>query len=103
MKFKTTIFSLLIFSLFSFTSCSDDDDLDVGDANATACADFETAYRDAMAALSTFSENPTTENCESYKSAFLKFYEEFRDCSYWDADYQEAVDQVQGTDCSEMQ
>lgn len=102
MNLKTFLFTaFLCISFPLLSSCSDDDDT-VEEENATGCNYFDEEYEDVAAALNTFSENPTTANCEAYKAALISFYEDFQDCPYWGTTYQEAVDEIQQMDCSEV-
>ncbi|WP_189606408.1 hypothetical protein [Salinimicrobium marinum] len=65
------------------------------------CADFEREWTEAMESLSTYSENPTEQNCENYKAALMDFYGQYEDCAFWGDEYQEAIDEIQEIDCSE--
>lgn len=103
MRIKNNFSSFILsISFLALWSCSDDDSN--GDDDITSgCADFQTEWADVANAISVYSENPNTENCENYKSALLDFYQEFQDCQYWGQEYQEAIDEVQEMDCSEIE
>ena len=85
-------------SLFGFWSCSEDDtDVD----NNGDCSEFMQEYENVTEALQAYSENPTSDNCQNYKDAMLAFYEDFKDCTYWGPQYDEAIDEIQNIDCSD--
>jgi len=102
MKIKSIFLLTIFFAVFTgFQSCSDDDS--GSDDDTAGCANFEAEYEDVTTALTAFSENQTTANCEAYKNALLDFYADFNDCPYWGDYYQEAYEQIQAMDCSGLE
>lgn len=102
MKTKSIHFTIILcIAFFGFSSCSDNDD--DGDDMNIACADFGTEWEEVLETLSTFSDNPTSQNCENYKAALMDFYGDFEDCSLWGNQYQEAIDGIQQMDCTEIE
>ena len=103
MKIHSKLLSMtLCLALIGFSSCSGDDDTaSTDDAVDGGCSNFQAQWGDVATAISAYSENPTSSNCEAYKTALMDFYEEFEDCQYWGQEYQDAVDEVQEMDCSE--
>ncbi|PAM96742.1 hypothetical protein B4N84_00690 [Flavobacterium sp. IR1] len=67
------------------------------------CADFESEWTDIMETYTAYVQNPTSATCENYKSALLDFYGEYEDCAFWGDQYQEAIDEIQQIDCSEVE
>ncbi|MDT0677173.1 hypothetical protein [Autumnicola musiva] len=100
MKIKSIIIALFFFSLFGFWSCSEDDS-GVDENNSAGCANFQEEYEEVVNALTVYSEDPTSQNCENYKNALLDFSEDYRDCSLWGANYEEAINDIESIDCSE--
>lgn len=65
-------FSILFISLIGFSSCGDDKD-DIGNCNTNFSIVLE-AELDAITATGTaFGNDPTTENCNAYKTAFNNY------------------------------
>ena len=83
-----------------FSSCSEDDSAD-GNEMGGVCSDFQTDWTGISEALTAYTENPTVQNCENYKSALREFYSTYEDCSFWGPQYQDAVDSIDEFDCSE--
>lgn len=77
---KFLFFSLLAFTLLS-TSCGGDDDGNIGPAFCTEQA-FNQAVADAVAELNNaaqiYAADPTTANCEVYRSAASDYLDEVR-------------------------
>ena len=102
MKIKSSFFLLLLFcGIGMFNSCSGDDDANGEDPNAAVCTEFMADYEGVMTALTTYSNDPSEQNCENYKNALLDFYDDYEDCTLWTEDYQELVDEIQAINCSE--
>ncbi|HET8838319.1 MAG TPA: hypothetical protein VFM82_04915 [Flavobacteriaceae bacterium] len=102
MKSKTILFSIFLMMSIAISSCSKDDSSD-GDNGENVCGTFTTDYQNVVDANTAFSQNPTSENCEALKTAWLNFFDDYHDCSYWqEGDYQEAIDQIEGMDCSDF-
>lgn len=101
MKNRTLNLLIICIAIFGFTSCSDDDSVD--DGPNMGCADFESEWTDIMETYTTYVQNPTSATCENYKSALLDFYGDYEDCAYWGDQYQEAIDEIQEIDCSEVE
>lgn len=101
MKLKTTFTLLFAICLFGTFSCSEDDAADLlGDA--VPCGDYLDEFDNISAASQAFSNNPSPETCEAYKNAMLDFYNEFKDCPFYEgSSYQETVNDIQSMDCSE--
>lgn len=101
MKIKSTIcFAITLVSLFGFLSCSGDDDSVDDVDNNDSCTQFMQEYENVTEALQAYSENPTLDNCENYKDAMLAFFEEYKDCTYWGPQYDDAIDELENIDCS---
>ncbi|MDT0687712.1 hypothetical protein [Autumnicola psychrophila] len=102
MKIYSKIFPLILcITLFSLSSCSGDDDAGTDD-NIGGCNDFQSEWEDVVNALNAYSQAPSSQTCEVYKEAMTDFYQEFEDCQYWGSQYEEAINQVQAMDCSEV-
>ena len=100
MKLRSIFFPAVLSIVFmAFGACSGDDSDEPDDANM-GCADFAEEYQVAVNAAMAYSQNPTTENCEAFKSAWLQFYEEYSDCPLWGEEYEEDLQEVQQMDCS---
>lgn len=68
----------LLFSVFLF-SCSGNSLAERCGANWSYSAEIEQEINNLSAALTTYSQNPTTENCEAYKEAYLDYLDALRD------------------------
>ena len=92
----------MVLAMGSFTifSCSEDDSVDDNEMGGV-CSDFQTDWTGISDALTAYSENPTVQNCENYKSALREFYSAYADCAFWGPQYQEAIDSIDDIDCSE--
>lgn len=102
MKSKTILFSIFLVMSIAISSCSKDDSSD-GDNAGNICGTFTSDYQDVSDAAAAFSQNPTSENCEAYKTAWLNFFDDYQDCAAWqEGDYQELIDQIQAMDCSDL-
>ncbi len=100
MIFKKQLLALILaVSFFGFLSCSGDDSGD--DEVAGVCGTYDAQWDDVMNALTTYSTNPSEENCENYKSALREFYDDFQDCDFWGGQYEEAIESIDEIDCSE--
>lgn len=100
MKLRSLIFPGIFFvAVLSFQSCSDEDS---NDDDFAGCNNFQADYTQLMEALNAYSQNPGPETCEAYKNALLDFYDDYKDCTYWSDDYQEAYDDIQEINCSEV-
>lgn len=100
MKLKSTLFSVLAVACLCFTSCSKEK---VADKLTGGCYSFLDEYESVTAASAAFNKNPTTENCEAYKSAWINFYKSFKDCKYWeDGTYEETLNEIKNMDCSSL-
>ncbi|MDT0690817.1 hypothetical protein RM549_13550 [Salegentibacter sp. F188] len=103
MKIYSKFLSLILCTtLFGFSSCSGDDDAGTDDDVTGACNDFQGEWEDVVTSLNAYSQNPNPETCDDYKEAMIDFYQEFEDCQYWGQQYQEAIDEVQAMDCSDV-
>ncbi len=104
MRSKTILFSIFLMLCFGIWSCSKDDSSDKNPIGSNGgCDTFVTEYEGVTDAAAIFSQNPTTENCEAYKAAYLNFFEAYSDCDYWvDGDYQSEIDAINDMDCSDL-
>ena len=102
MKLKPTIFSLLLTICFlGVFSCSEDAAADLL-GGAVPCGDYVNELDNISATSQAFSNDPSPETCEAYKNAMLDFYNEFKDCPFYEgSSYQETINEIQNMDCSE--
>lgn len=102
MKTKATLLSIFLVLCMGFWSCSNDDPSD-GPSGNVPCSDFLTEFEQVNAAQTAFSQNPTSENCETLKNAWLNFFEEFQDCPYWEeGNYQDTINEIETMDCTDL-
>lgn len=105
---KNSIFKsvLVIFALVLFTNCSKSP---VGCLNGSWIQDVSTDLEKWSAALNTYSEEPTEENCNSYKSAlngYLSALNGIKKCvpgsslSDFNGSLDEAKQELSEIDCS---
>lgn len=98
MKSKTLFLAMWMSIGLIGISCSEEE---VADKLLGDCMDISTDWQNISEAAATYSENPTVTNCEAYKAAMLNFYQEYKDCPYYDeGDYQEDINDVKNMDCS---
>lgn len=99
MKIKSFFNFLAIICMLGFSACSADDAVD---KLTGGCYDYQDDLQEYMDAVSTYSENPTVENCEAYKTAMIKFYESYKDCAFYTkGEYQDSIEEIKNMDCSE--
>ena len=103
MKSKTIFLSLFLVLSFGIWSCSEDDSSEEIATTTSGCNSFLGDYEAVSTAAQAFSQNPTSENCEAMKTAWLNFFEAYHDCPYWEeGDYQSAIDGINDMDCSDF-
>ncbi|NBC58984.1 MAG: hypothetical protein GVY05_11965 [Bacteroidetes bacterium] len=98
---------ILIMTLIGVTlSCSNDDGGDVID-DTSGCEELLTGLNQELAdAATTFSQNPTEENCNAYKNVALNFLDELEACAVAAGQFdavQEAAQEVSELDCTQFE
>lgn len=103
---RNTIFKYIlgIFSLMLFISCSTDP---ISCLNGSWAKDVATDLEAWSTALNTYNEDPTIENCNSYKGAlngYINALEGVQDCygglADFDGDFDEAKQELSAIDCT---
>lgn len=100
MKIKSILFTFFAAACLCFSSCSEDE---VADKLTGGCLDFYEEYDSVLATSTAFSENPTKENCEAYKQAWITFFESYKSCDYWtDGNYEETLNEIKSMNCDDL-
>ena len=79
MKRSITFSTVLFFSIFLFFSCNSKSALEKKCENWSASVEFQEELSSVNNAAVTYSQNPTTENCEAYREAYLDYIDALRD------------------------
>ncbi|TBW27386.1 hypothetical protein [Gramella sp. KN1008] len=97
------LYAILFAGVLNILGCSaeSEDELGVSELTATACPDFQNSFQEVMKEYMTYSQNPSEESCEDYKTVLMKFYEDYNKCPTWSMHYQKFVDDAKILDCSE--
>lgn len=101
MRARLVFFIALSAFALVLTSCKDDNN-DPTPCGATWGADLQDEINALSNALTAYSQNPTTANCEAYKQAYLDYLDELKgwgDCvtagTQQHAEWQEAIEQAE--------
>lgn len=87
--FKTTFLILFGLGCISFTSCGS------GVNCANVGSELQQASSDLSMAQGTYLSDPSTENCEAFKTAYSKYIEEVRS-------FDECTDELGGQDLDQL-
>jgi PBP1b-binding outer membrane lipoprotein LpoB len=97
-KFILFIATLALLS-FSSVSCEEETTTDV--SGGDACADeIEALSTILLQKTDALNSNPSSGNCQAYKTAWMNFYNKTKSCGYSTAQLEDAKEAVQGMDCS---
>ena len=111
MKTPISILLLMALSIIVLSSCVKKDPLaDRCGNNWAPATELEKEINDLNNATMTYAQNPTNENCEAYKEAYLDYIDAIRDwedCYIYVGlkdEFEQSIDQleeaVQGIDCN---
>jgi hypothetical protein len=101
MKKSIYFLSIVFISALMFYSCSGNSLADRCGPNWSPAVELEQEINAYTAALTAYTQNPTTANCEAFKDAYLDYLDALRDwedCyiyAYSEAEFNQAIDDAE--------
>lgn len=101
MKKSLFYLSFLLIGSLAFLSCSGNSLADRCGPNWSPAVELEDEINDFTQALTAYSQDPTTANCEAYKEAYLDYLDALRDwedCyiyAYSEAEFNQVIDDAE--------
>lgn len=98
-KFILFIATLAILS-FSSVSCEEEETTNVGGSGDACVDELEALTNILLQKTDALNSNPSSGNCQAYKTAWMNFYNKTKSCGYSTAQLEDAKAAIQDMDCS---